>query len=118
MWDVPAKYAYLWLRSRQLDRVLAGAERSRQVQQDVLLAKLRRHADSAFGRDHRFADIRCLADFRRHVPVTEYSYYKPYVDRLKSGEIGAMFGPGTRVLMLALTSGTTEPMEPTDAPTI
>jgi len=108
MFDLPLKYAYLWFRSREVDRFVASARRARHVQLDVLLAKLRRHADSAFGRDHGFAEIRSVADFRRRVPVTDYAYYRPYVERLKQGEIGAMFGPQTQVLMLALTSGTTD----------
>jgi hypothetical protein len=39
--------------------------------------------------------------------LTTYEYYRPYVERVKRGELGAMFGPGTKLLMFALTSGTT-----------
>ena len=60
------------------------------------------------GRDHGFAGIRDVAEFRRQVPVTDYAYYRPYIERLKQGHVEAMFGPGTKVLMLALTSGTTD----------
>ena len=42
------------------------------------------------------------------MPVTDYAYYRAYIERLKQGEITAMFGPQTKVLMLALTSGTTD----------
>jgi hypothetical protein len=108
MLDLPVKYAYLWFRVQELNRFIAAAGRSRQIQHEVLLTKLRRNADSAFGRDHGFAEIRNLDDFRQRMPVTNYAYYRAYIERLKQGEIGAMFSPGTKVLMLALTSGTTD----------
>jgi hypothetical protein len=109
MLDLPIKYSYLWVRTRELKRFVGAARRSRRIQSEVLLAKLRRNAASAFGRDHGFAEIRTVGDFRRHVPVTRYAYYRDYIERLKRGDLAAMFGPGTRVLMLALTSGTTDP---------
>jgi hypothetical protein len=101
------RYAYLWLRSRELARFTAGAARARDVQHQTLLAKVRRNAESEFGRDHGFAEIRSLDDFRRRLPISTYEDYRPYVDRLQQGRITAMFGEGTRVLMLAMTSGTT-----------
>jgi hypothetical protein len=102
------RLGYLWWRLQEVRRFLSAAQRSRQVQLDVLLEKLRRNADSAFGRDHGFAEVRSVADFRQKVPLTRYEYYRPYVERVKRGEFGAMFGPGAKVLMFALTSGTTD----------
>jgi hypothetical protein len=101
------RYLYLWWRLGELRRFLAGAADARRVQRDVLLAKLRRHAQSDFGRAHGFDRVASVADFRRQVPLTTYKYYQPYIERVKRGELGAMFGPGTKLLMFALTSGTT-----------
>jgi hypothetical protein len=102
------RLTYLWLRNRRVRQFLVGARRARRVQHEVLWNKLRRNADSDFGRQYRLADIRSIADFRRQLPISTYEDYRPYVERVKRGEISAMFGPGTRVLMFALTSGTTE----------
>lgn len=107
MLEQAAKNACVWLRIRRLNRFLASAERARQVQHEVLMTKLRRHADSDFGRDHHFREIQTVSDFRRRVPVTDYAYHQSYIERVKQGEIGALFHPKTKVLMLALTSGTT-----------
>ena len=92
---------------RRVKRFLADARRARQIQRDLLLTKVARHAVSDFGREHGFAHIRSVADFRRQVPVAGYDYYQPYIERVKRGDLGAMFGPGTKLLMFALTSGTT-----------
>ena len=81
---------------------------ARRVQRDLLLARLARHADSQFGRDHGFAEIRSVDDFRKQVPVSGYDRHEPYIDKVRQGDLGALFGPGTKVLMFALTSGTTD----------
>jgi hypothetical protein len=77
------------------------------VQRDLLLSRLARHADSQFGRDHFFHEIRTPADFRKRVPISGYDRHEPYIDRVRQGDTSALFGPGTDVLMFAMTSGTT-----------
>ena len=101
------RYVYLaWLRHR-LRRFLADARRAREFQHRTLLRKIRRHADSEFGREHGFADIRSAADFRQRLPVLTYEDHQPYLARVLAGETTALFAPGTRILMFAMTSGTT-----------
>jgi len=80
----------------------------RQVQERVLLAKVARNADSDFGRQHDFAHIDSVEDFRRRVPVCDYEYLRPYIDLVRDGQPNALFGPDEQVLMFALTSGTTD----------
>lgn len=101
------RYLYLQYRLVELRRFLADARRSRDLQHRVLLEKIRRNAESDFGRDHGFSEIRSLADFRCRVPVATFEYYRDYVERVKNGQTSAMFGPGAKVLMMAMTSGTT-----------
>ncbi|NUQ61197.1 MAG: GH3 auxin-responsive promoter family protein, partial [Pirellulales bacterium] len=101
------RWIYLKARSLQVRHFLTAAARGREIQQRVLLDKIHRHADSDFGRQHGFAEVRSVQDFRRRMPITSYDDYRPYVERLKRGDLRAMFGPGTRLLMFALTSGTT-----------
>ena len=71
------------------------------------MAKLRLNADSEFGREHGFSKIRTVEDFRRQVPIVNYETYRPWVERVKNGEIGALFGSEAKVLMFSMTSGTT-----------
>lgn len=91
---------------RRVERFLRGADDGRAVQHRVLLEKVRRHTDSDFGRDHGFGEIRSVDDFRRRMPITRYDDYAPYIERVKRGDLGAMFGPGTKLRMFALTTGT------------
>ena len=92
---------------RDCSAFLAHTHDAARHQQAVLLAKLRRNEDSDFGRDFGLADIHCVRDFRARLPVSRYEDYHPYIERVKRGELQAMFGPGERVHMFAMTSGTT-----------
>jgi hypothetical protein len=101
------RYAYLaWLRLR-LKRFLADAREARRWQHRALVQKIRRNADSDFGRDHGFASIRSVEEFRRRQPLATYDEHHPYIARVLEGDVTALFAPGTRVLMFAMTSGTT-----------
>lgn len=93
---------------RVLDRFLHQTEQSERVQQRVLFEKIRRNADSAFGRDFGFCHIKSYDDFRKQIPIMTYDDLSPYVERVKRGETRAMFGGGQRVHMLAKTSGTSD----------
>ncbi|MBN1489830.1 MAG: GH3 auxin-responsive promoter family protein [Phycisphaerae bacterium] len=93
--------------SRMLRQFLTATRDARAVQDAALLSKLRRNADSDFGRAFGFASIRSYADYVRQVPILQYEDHQPYIERVKRGELSALFGAGQRVHMFALTSGTT-----------
>ncbi|MBX3448370.1 MAG: GH3 auxin-responsive promoter family protein [Planctomycetaceae bacterium] len=78
----------------------------REVQHQLLSRLLRQHGDSAFGQDHGFRELHTLADFQRRMPISEYDDYLPYIERVKRGEVSAMFRD-EQVVMFSLTSGTT-----------
>ena len=101
------RYAYLALLRQRLRRFRADARQSRAIQRRELLQKIKRHGNSDFGRDHGFAEMKSVEDFRRRMPVLTYEDHQPYISRVLQGEMTALFAPGTRVLMFAMTSGTT-----------
>lgn len=82
------------------------AQHPTEVQRDHLFRQLRREAPTGFGRDHHFASIKTIAEFRRQVPINNYAYYEPYIERVKNGDTEAMFHK-QKILMFAMTSGTT-----------
>jgi hypothetical protein len=88
-------------------RFFKAAERATTVQDELLAGVLARHADSDFGREHHFDRIRNYADFKANLPIRSYADFAPYIDRLCRGEVKALFHPDERILMFALTSGTT-----------
>jgi hypothetical protein len=91
---------------RQLARFQEATSRPRDVQETLLRRILAYHADTSFGREHGFASIRSVADFRRQLPVSGYDYFEPYLARVRRGDLRALLADDV-VHMFALTSGTT-----------
>ncbi|HEY2252643.1 MAG TPA: GH3 auxin-responsive promoter family protein [Planctomycetaceae bacterium] len=92
---------------RKLRRFEALLPRAHEVQRATLFDKLHRCADTRFGREHGFAKIQTLADYRRQMPISRYEYFAPYIQAVSRGDVGAMFPPQERVLMFGLSTGTT-----------
>ena len=91
-------------RFRQFERLLHEARR---VQRDMLFGWIRRCRDTRFGRDHGFAEINSLDDYRRRVPISRYDYFAPYINAVARGEFTALFPPEERVERFTITTGTT-----------
>jgi hypothetical protein len=96
-----------WHAGRQLRSWLAMHARTGDVQDRLLQRLMAAHADSAFGREHDFAKIHTLEDFRKAVPLRHYHDFDPWIDRVLAGETSALLPPGQQVLMFSMTSGTT-----------
>jgi len=75
------------------------------VQQEVLRKLLESAKNTAFGKDHKFTEIRSYEDFKRRVPVRDYEDLKPYIERVVKGEEDVLW-PGLPAYF-AKTSGTT-----------
>ncbi|MBX3396846.1 MAG: GH3 auxin-responsive promoter family protein [Phycisphaerae bacterium] len=82
-------------------------QRATSAQTDLLLEIVRNHALSRFGREHGFDRIRCYEDFRNQVPIRTYDQSRAYIDAVRHGDTSALFHPAEKILMFALTSGTT-----------
>lgn len=96
------------LHAERTARGFLRAVRSADATQDSLLAEIvRAGRQSDFAREHLFDRIRRYSDFAASVPIRSYTEFAPYVDRVRRGEVEALFCPGERILMFALTSGTT-----------
>jgi len=93
--------------SHQLRRFEHRLNHCRAIQQNLLQEIVRAHQDSDFGRKHGMAAVRTYADFTRSVSPASYGYYAPYIQRCRQGESRALLGSGSKLLMFALTSGTT-----------
>jgi hypothetical protein len=85
----------------------AACRQPRKVQVKLLFSILREQSGTAFARDHSFSTIRRIADFRRQLPIAGYEAFEPYIARVRQGDARALLAD-ERVLMFALTSGTTD----------
>jgi len=79
----------------------------REIQDRVLLAKLRRNQDTVFGQKHNFKQIHFSQDYFHNVPLHDYEDLEPYIDRIKRGEKNILTTAKDPIEMFALSSGTT-----------
>jgi hypothetical protein len=84
----------------------AACQNPRRAQEVLLRQIVEFHRDTDFGKDHGFATIRSVEDYRRQVSVAPYEQLEPYIRRVMRGETRALLAD-SEVLMFALTSGTT-----------
>ncbi len=96
-----------WHARRVMARFFSATEQATAEQDDLLRRLLRDGAESDFGREHHFDRIRSYQEYRTAVPISGYERFAPYIERVKAGETAALFSPRERILMFALTSGTT-----------
>ncbi len=75
------------------------------VQNRLLLDIIQRNRATAFGKDHGFAAIRSLADYRQQVAIGDYERLRPYVERAENGEAQVLTEAPVRDVHL--TSGST-----------
>ena len=74
------------------------------VQVELLREILSFAKDTEFGREHGFANINSVEEFRHQVSVGSWTEYESYSDRLVDGEADLLF-PG-KAVFFTLTSGT------------
>ena len=86
-------------------KIDSWASRPVETQKKVFQDLISGAADSEFGRDHDFRNIKTFSDFAEKVPVRDYEELKPYVEKTVAGEKDILW-PG-KPLYFAKTSGTT-----------
>lgn len=91
-------------RTRFLDSAHSNC---REIQRAVLRDLLQLNADTGFARHYQLHPQMSLSEFRSRIPVADYELFRPWIDRAAEGDHSALLGPNNRLLMFALTSGTT-----------
>lgn len=93
---------------RARDRFLTTAHATcRESQHKTLQSLLTLNAGSQFSKDYGLKPGLTVREFRDRIPVSDYSLVEPYIERMKTGAHDALLGAGNRLLMYAVTSGTT-----------
>lgn len=76
-----------------------------ETQQRVFKSLIAQAKDTAFGKDHKFNQIKDFRDFAKQVPVRDYEALRNYIDRVVAGESNVLW-KGLPIYF-AKTSGTT-----------
>lgn len=93
-----------WLGRKQRRKLDEDTRNVKQVQEETLLKRLRKHGDTGYGTQYDFRSIKDSADFRTRHPITTYEHYRELIDRIAAGEDKVIISE--KPLILAMTSGT------------
>lgn len=88
--------------AKQIRKNMANAVQDQHAIREELLKK---SANTEFGKEHGFSDIRSHADFFSQIPIRDYEQFRPYIDRVKSGVHHVLWNG--QPIYFAKTSGTT-----------
>ncbi|MCD8249238.1 MAG: GH3 auxin-responsive promoter family protein [Lachnospiraceae bacterium] len=61
-------------------------ERAKEISLENLRKLMKDNQNTEYGRAHHFSEVETAEDYRRLVPVTDYSDYADYVERMRAGE--------------------------------
>ncbi|MBK9455672.1 MAG: GH3 auxin-responsive promoter family protein [Chitinophagales bacterium] len=86
-------------------RVYDAAKNAVANQEKIMMELVQTAAQTQFGKDHHFSNVRNYEDFKAAVPVRDYEALRYYIDKMVDGESDVLW-PG-KPLYLAKTSGTT-----------
>lgn len=86
-------------------RFLRQTQKADAVQIQVLRSLLQHHRDTVFGHEHGFEQIQTIEDYRQAVPVSQYSFFEPYIDRMAQGEANVLVADP--LIFMNMTSGST-----------
>lgn len=97
-----------WIHASRVHRQFLRATEAVDATQTRTLARVMRVvAPSEMGRSLRLDRVKTLADLRAAAPLTTYEDWRPRIERVMDGDVGALFAPQTRIHMFATSSGTT-----------
>ncbi|XP_040924388.1 GH3 domain-containing protein isoform X3 [Betta splendens] len=99
--------AVRWLGERQRRKLEADARNVTQVQEETLLKRLRKNANTCYGKQYDFRSMNGSGGFRAHHPVTTYEHYRELIGRVAAGEDKVLIAEEPS--LLAVTSGTSGP---------
>lgn len=102
-----AKVTLLPYYSGRLTKFMRSLQTAQTIQHANLLTRLQRSRDTAFGRDHGFARLQTVADYRRSVPIMSYEAFAPYIAKVMQGDTAALLPASDPILALACSSGST-----------
>jgi hypothetical protein len=86
-------------------RVYDAAKNAVANQEKIMMELVQTAAQTQFGKDHHFSNVRNYEDFKAAVPIRDYEALRYYIDKMVDGESDVLW-PG-KPLYLAKTSGTT-----------
>jgi hypothetical protein len=86
-------------------QIQKGRETAVEDQEHILKSLVKSAANTEFGKDHGFANLKTYEDFKNAIPIRDYEQLKPYIEKIKEGKQNVLWKG--KPIYFAKTSGTT-----------
>ena len=86
-------------------KVYKDAARAVELQEATMRMLVEKAKNTAFGKDHKFSEIKSYNDYKKNIPINDYEGIKKYIERIKHDEENILW-PGLP-MYFSKTSGTT-----------
>ncbi|XP_072026289.1 uncharacterized protein [Amphiura filiformis] len=83
----------------------ARAKDPRRAQEEFLRSRMKRDANTVYGKRYKFSNIKSLEDLQNNHPLTSYDHYEEYIQRMADGEKNVLICE--KLMRFGITSGTT-----------
>lgn len=98
-------FSFSLIANRYYKNFNRDTKKAAEVNKSVLMEILEMNTESEYGRLHNFKDIKDLKDYKGNVPITSYSDYENFIERIAKGESNIL--TCEEVEYFGLSSGTT-----------
>ena len=71
---------------KAFEEALEETRRPMEIQENVLLSILNDNKDTEYGKEYGFADIHSIEEYQKAVPVSPWSHFEPWIERMLQGE--------------------------------
>lgn len=78
----------------------------KRTQEKVLKRIINKNRNTLYGKQYNFDKVTNPTNYQKYVPLTEYSNYEPYIQRISNGEKNIL--TKEKVIMFELSSGSTK----------
>ncbi|XP_026872150.2 GH3 domain-containing protein isoform X2 [Electrophorus electricus] len=95
----------IWLGKRQRRKLNEDTLDIQRVQWETLLKRLRKNADTLYGRQHQFSSIKDKDDFCRRIPLTTREHYTELLENTAAGVEKVLVTEKPVILTTSATSG-------------
>jgi hypothetical protein len=102
---MPFNSLFAWIIKKRIHQIALFKQYPWEVQEELLHKLLRTAENTNWGTAHQFSSLNGYDDFKKALPLTDYTTMKPFIDRMMDGEKN-VFWPG-ETKWFAKSSGTT-----------
>lgn len=101
---MPFNSIFSWIIKKRIHQIELFKKFPYEVQNEVFTSLIQHSKKTEWGEKYQYNQIHSYQDFKDNVPLTDYEFIKPYIDKILAGQQNILWGSDTK--WFAKSSGT------------